>query len=111
MRAVGDRSPAIFRLVLAESLVLGLAGAVLGVLRGPAVQRLGGERSISAVSALGSSNVIVAQRDRNPTVHAQRHPKRRFHGNDLSLDLSDCEVIPPSGHPDDMASAYLPTVK
>jgi putative ABC transport system permease protein len=34
MRAVGDRSTAIFRLVLAESLVLGLAGAGLGVLVG-----------------------------------------------------------------------------
>jgi putative ABC transport system permease protein len=34
MRAVGDRSPAIIRLVITESLVLGLAGAVLGVLLG-----------------------------------------------------------------------------
>ena len=34
MRAVGDRSPAIFRLVVAESLLLGLAGALLGVLIG-----------------------------------------------------------------------------
>jgi putative ABC transport system permease protein len=34
MRAVGDRSPAIFRLVVAESVLLGLAGALLGVLIG-----------------------------------------------------------------------------
>lgn len=34
MRAVGDRSPAIFRLVVAESLLLGLSGAALGVLIG-----------------------------------------------------------------------------
>ena len=34
MRAVGDRSHTIFRLVIAESLVLGLTGAVLGVLVG-----------------------------------------------------------------------------
>jgi putative ABC transport system permease protein len=34
MRALGNRSPDVFRLVLAESLVLGLAGAVLGTLIG-----------------------------------------------------------------------------
>lgn len=34
MRAVGDRSTSIFRLVIAESLLLGIAGAALGVLIG-----------------------------------------------------------------------------
>ena len=34
MRALGNRSPDVFRLILAESLVLGMAGAVLGTLVG-----------------------------------------------------------------------------